>query len=181
MAPRRLLRLVFAGALASPACFVSDPIRLPPLDDNGARPEAGAGGAGGRVEGGDAGSPMGAGGASDRGGAAASAGASGAPSAGAAGAAGDYGPRLRGAPLVFTPTARGFGVSAALEVGDPTQLQAQIRAEGASDWERPVAPRTPAPDLAEWSFDGLEPGVRYEYAITANDADLEAALYTAAP
>ncbi|HOU90339.1 MAG TPA: metallophosphoesterase [Polyangiaceae bacterium] len=178
MAPRRLLRLVFAGALASPACFVSDPIRLPPLDDNGARPEAGAGGAGGRVEGGDAGSPMGAGGASDRGGAAASAGASGAPSAGAAGAAGDYGPRLRGAPLVFTPTARGFGVSAALEVGDPTQLQAQIRAEGASDWERPVAPRTPAPDLAEWSFDGLEPGVRYEYAITANDADLEAALYT---
>jgi len=184
MAARRLLRLACASALASPACFGvadGDPARLPPLDDGAALPGTGAGGGGGGFGGGEAGAGR-AGGPGGPGGGGAngtpSAGASGAPSAGAAGAAADDGPRLRGAPLVFTPPLRGFGVSAALEVGDPAELKAQIRAEGASDWEPPVAPRTPAPDLAEWSFDGLAPGARYEYTITATEAGPGAALYT---
>lgn len=186
MAPRRLAPCVLLCALIQPGCAGladDDPTRPPRLDDEGnARGGAGGGAAG---EGNDAGlagrtATAGAAGQGDSG-AAGTAGAGGTTSAGAAsgapsaGAAGDGGIGLRGAPLVFTPTAQGFGLSVVLETGDPSRLQARVRAAGSDVWEPLIAPRIPAPDLAEWTFDGLAPGARYEYAVVAGDG--EAVLY----
>lgn len=180
MAPRHLATSVLLCVLTNPGCAGmadGDTDRPPRLDaDRDARGSAGEGGAGGRLDDAAAGRPVVAGAAGRLdGGVAGAAGAAGAPGAGAAGAAGDGGIRLRGAPLVFTPTAQGFGLSVVLETGDPSRLQARLRPAGADVWEPALAPRVPAPDLAEWTFDGLAPGTRYEYSVA--EADDSAVVY----
>lgn len=72
---------------------------------------------------------------------------------------------LRGAPLVFAPTARELGVNAALRSGDPAQLRLRARAEGDTEWSPPVEPLERADDLAEWRLAELQPGTTYEYEI----------------
>ncbi|HXU00989.1 MAG TPA: metallophosphoesterase [Polyangia bacterium] len=75
---------------------------------------------------------------------------------------------LQGGPLLFSPTAHGFGISVVLRAGDPEMLQARVRAAGTTDrcaWGDPVPPTVRAPDLAEWTIDGLAPATTYEYEI----------------
>lgn len=73
---------------------------------------------------------------------------------------------LYGAPLVVAPTANSFRVSAVVQGGEPSVLRARLRLEADSEWSEPVPPTTRAPDLAEWTFDGLEPGTRYEFDVS---------------
>lgn len=82
------------------------------------------------------------------------------------GAGGEPGLTLFGAPLVVSPTYEAFTVSAVVQSGDPAVLRARVRPEGDSGWSEPVPPTTRALDLAEWRFDGLEPGTRYEYDVS---------------
>jgi Calcineurin-like phosphoesterase len=72
---------------------------------------------------------------------------------------------LLGAPLLFSPTANGFGISAALAAGDPETLRLRVRAVGAGAWIDPGPPTVRATDLAEWTVAGLAPGSRYEYEV----------------
>src|SRR5512138_3140440 len=72
---------------------------------------------------------------------------------------------LLGAPLVFAPTEQGFGISAVLSQGRPRELWLRIRQAGSPTWSPDVAPATPAADIAEWRFAGLQAGQRYEYEI----------------
>jgi len=74
--------------------------------------------------------------------------------------------QLHGAPLVFAPTAHGFGVSVVLDAGEPETLSLQVRPAGAAGWGEALAPVVRAPDLAQWAVDGLAAGTRYEYALT---------------
>src|SRR4051812_16914798 len=86
--------------------------------------------------------------------------------------------RLRGAPLVFAPTAGELGLNVALASGDPAALRARARAEG-EDWRSLIAPRVRAPDVAEWQVTGLEPGTRYEYQVVdARAGDAPITLYS---
>ncbi|HWO12470.1 MAG TPA: metallophosphoesterase [Polyangiaceae bacterium] len=82
------------------------------------------------------------------------------------GAGGEPGLALFGAPLAVSPTHDSFTVSAVLQSGDPATLRARVRPEGDSPWSEPVPPTTRALDLAEWRFDGLAPGTRYEYDVS---------------
>lgn len=84
---------------------------------------------------------------------------------------------LLGAPLIFAPTARGFGLSVVLRSGDPSTLRAAIRADAQSDWIDLGAPTSPAADIAQWSVAGLTPGRRYAYAISTSSADAEQPIY----
>ena len=99
------------------------------------------------------------------------------PNAGPAAPEGGAGrtPSLRGAPLLFAPTANGFGVSVVLEAGEPANLGVRIRADDAADWTDVLSPDVRAPDLAQWRVAGLTAGTRYRYQILARDA--EAVLY----
>jgi len=72
---------------------------------------------------------------------------------------------LLGAPLLFSPTTHGFGLSAVLGAGDPATLHLRVRAAGASAWTEPGPPTIRAPDLAEWTLEGLASGARYEYQL----------------
>jgi len=72
---------------------------------------------------------------------------------------------LLGAPLLFSPTTHGFGVSALLKAGDPETLHLRVRAAGASAWTDAAPVTVRAPDLAEWTVDGLAAGKRYEYQV----------------
>jgi hypothetical protein len=74
---------------------------------------------------------------------------------------------LVGAPLLFAPTASGFGVSVVLRSGDPTMLSLELRADDESPWTLAPPPLSPAPDIAQWQVDGLAPGHRYSYAVLA--------------
>lgn len=78
---------------------------------------------------------------------------------------------LYGAPLVVAPTADAFGVNAVVQGGDPAVLRARLRLEGDSEWGPAQAPRVRAPDLAEWRFEGLAAGTRYEYRISDPTSD----------
>jgi len=78
-------------------------------------------------------------------------------------------PVLVGPPLLFAPTASGFGLSVVTEVGDPTQLRAHVRPLGETRWGAPQVPRKRASNLAEWSIGGLSPGTAYEYEILVGD------------
>jgi hypothetical protein len=69
--------------------------------------------------------------------------------------------------LLFAPTATGFGLSALMIGGDPSVLRMHVRAAGESAWRALHAPAVPAPDLAQWSITGLNPGTLYEYEIGA--------------
>ncbi len=74
---------------------------------------------------------------------------------------------LIGAPLVFTPTASSFGVSAVVGRGDPGDLALWRRARGTERWMGPWAPANRAPDVAEWRLRGLEAGTEYDYILAA--------------
>jgi hypothetical protein len=78
---------------------------------------------------------------------------------------GGDGIRLCGAPMVFRPTDHGFSVSVVLASGDPSQLVAAARPSGAPAWQAAFSAELVAPDAAQWTFDGLAPGTRYEYEI----------------
>src|SRR5262245_8749573 len=80
---------------------------------------------------------------------------------------GDGGLKLLGAPLIFAPTAHGFGLSVVLRSGDSTSLRARVRDEAVATWSDIVAPTAPAADIAQWSVTGLAPGRRYAYQICA--------------
>ena len=86
---------------------------------------------------------------------------------GAAGMTGGTEFALVGAPLPFAPTKDGFGLSAVLAKGDPSLLSAQVRAAGAPTWEAAVLPEVRSTDIAQWAYDGLLPGTRYDYEILA--------------
>ncbi|MBN2714834.1 MAG: hypothetical protein JXX14_03200, partial [Deltaproteobacteria bacterium] len=83
--------------------------------------------------------------------------------------------RMIGAPMLFAPTATGFGVTVALETGDPRTLSLQIRREGAVQWGTKRAPVVPAecPDRksARWVLTGLSPATVYEYRVFGNPAN----------
>jgi len=81
------------------------------------------------------------------------------------GAGGEPGLTLYGAPLVVSPTYDSFTVSTVVQSGDPATLRARVRPEGDSPWSEPMPPTTRALDLAEWRFDGLAAGTRYEYDV----------------
>ena len=72
---------------------------------------------------------------------------------------------LVGAPLIFAPTAGGFGLSAVLRSGDASTLRARVRDEAATAWTSLPPPTSPAADIAQWSITGLSPGRRYAYEI----------------
>ncbi|HMF41613.1 MAG TPA: metallophosphoesterase [Polyangia bacterium] len=89
---------------------------------------------------------------------------------------------LVGAPLIFAPTASGFGLSVVLRSGDPSLLRARVRDEAATAWNDIGAPATPAADVAQWSVAGLSPGRRYAFEIfCAPGASAETNLSCAQP
>jgi hypothetical protein len=94
------------------------------------------------------------------------------------GGSGDAGFQLLGAPLIFAPTPRGFGLSVVLRSGDPTALQLRVRDEDLSAWSVLGAPLSPAVDIAQWTVDGLAPGRRYLYEVSAPGDAASASLYT---
>ena len=77
---------------------------------------------------------------------------------------------LLGAPLVFAPTPVGFGVSAVLRTGDPTRLALQIQPQPAGPWLPVDGPANPAPDVAQWTVTGLQPGLRVPYRLVPRDS-----------
>jgi hypothetical protein len=79
----------------------------------------------------------------------------------------DAGFELLGAPLVFAPTPQGFGLSVVLRSGDPRSLQLRVRDEELSAWSVLGPPLSPAFDIAQWTVDGLAPGRRYVYEVSA--------------
>ena len=160
------LLLPFLALVGSIGCGRTGPSSGPDLEDNATAgtQNASAGRAGGgRAGGGRAGAPAESG--SSFGGGTSAGGTSGA----SGGAAGEL--RLRGAPLVFAPTAGELGLNVALAVGDPAVLRAHVRAEGEA-WRALAEPQVPASDVAEWRLTGLDAGVSYEYQII--DAGAEA-------
>ncbi len=82
----------------------------------------------------------------------------------------DAGFVLLGAPLVFAPTPRGFGLSVVLRSGDPTSLALRVRDEELAAWSVLGPPLSPAVDIAQWTVDGLAPGRRYVYEVSAPGA-----------
>ncbi len=140
-----LAHIGLVGALVGAACTSSvDVLPAGPADGVGGAVGGGAGTAAETGAGGEGGETFGAGG---EGGATASS------------------VVLVGAPLVIAPTPDSFGVSVALADGDPSVLRARVRPEGQQSYRRSLAAETPAPDLAEWRFEELEPGTSYEYQV----------------
>jgi hypothetical protein len=78
---------------------------------------------------------------------------------------------LLGAPLVFAPTPRGFGLSVVLRSGNPASLHLRVRDEELSAWTVEGPPLSPAVDIAQWTVDGLVPGRRYVYELSASPPD----------
>jgi hypothetical protein len=72
---------------------------------------------------------------------------------------------LQVAPLVFTPTATGFGVNAVVASGDPAGIEIRYRKDSETELGDPVAPEVRAPDVAEWHIEGLEAGTSYRYQV----------------
>ena len=83
---------------------------------------------------------------------------------------------LRGAPLLFAPTADGFGVSVVLSGGDPAVLALRVRAAGAADWTDALTGDVRPPDVAQWRVTGLSSGARHQYRIVARAADAGAEI-----
>jgi hypothetical protein len=85
---------------------------------------------------------------------------------------------IAGAPLLFAPTAKSFGISVTLSAGDPSSLKARVRPEGAARYGALVAGEALTADLAEWNLAGLTPSTRYEYEIVETaPPNGEAVLY----
>jgi 3',5'-cyclic AMP phosphodiesterase CpdA len=85
---------------------------------------------------------------------------------------------LLGAPLVFNPTASGFGLNAVLKSGAPAALRAHVRAAATSAWSEPLLPTVRGTDIAEWSFAGFAPGTTYEYEILLPAGDAGPTVYS---
>src|SRR4051812_21156127 len=75
---------------------------------------------------------------------------------------------LMGAPMVFAPTPRGFGLSVVLRSGDPSSLQLRVRDEQLSAWSLQGPPFSRAVDIAQWMVGGLLPGHRYVYEVSVS-------------
>ena len=97
---------------------------------------------------------------------------------GDAGTTGNNDVRLLGAPLSFNPTAHGFGLNAIAAQGEPSALRAHVRAAGTAIWGDSAFATVRGTDVAQWAFDGLAPGTRYEYEILASADGGEATLYS---
>jgi len=95
-----------------------------------------------------------------------------------AGEGGDLVFELRGAPLPSVPTEHGFGLNAVLGRGDPSLLRARVRTQGGAAWGTARLPEVRSTDVAQWTFDGLDPGVRFEYEVLASVASGDQSLYT---
>lgn len=80
---------------------------------------------------------------------------------------------LNGAPLVFAPTEAAFSVSAVVLAGEPVNLRAQVRREGAAMWSEVAEPWVRAADVAQWTFTGLEADARYEYRVVAQEPEAD--------
>ncbi|HTQ02979.1 MAG TPA: metallophosphoesterase [Polyangiaceae bacterium] len=139
-----------------------------------------SGGSGGGGQGSSGGAATNSGGrAGSNGGGAATAGTAGttmigdAGALGAAGAPPASGYALFGAPLLFAPTATGFGLSVVLSVGDPSTLGLRVREDGTDAWNDALPPEVRASDLAEWHVDGLTGNTGYEYEVVGTGADGE--------
>ena len=87
------------------------------------------------------------------------------------------GPELVGAPFVFAPTAHGFGLSVVTKASDPSQLRARVKLASGTEWGGWFVPTLRAPDLAEWSMDGLEAGSQYDYEIAQVDGTAAVKTY----
>ena len=85
---------------------------------------------------------------------------------------------LCGAPLLFNATVHGFGLNVVLSKGSPAALSARVRAAGTSTWASDRAPEVRATDVALWTFDGLDPGTRYEFEVSSTESTSSAPLYT---
>lgn len=85
--------------------------------------------------------------------------------------------QLLGAPLVFAPTAEGFGVNAVVGRGSPAVLRASVRRVGAAAFGQDLAPSLLADDVAQWVFDGLAPDAVYQYRIVARDGPVAMPVY----
>jgi hypothetical protein len=85
---------------------------------------------------------------------------------------------LVGAPLSFSPTAQGFGLSAVAAGGDPSLLVARVRVAGTELWRDPTPATVRGTDVAEWWWSGLAPGIRYEYQVLSSDGVSPTVLYT---
>jgi len=90
---------------------------------------------------------------------------------------------LLGAPLIFAPTAHGFGLSVVLRQGPPSALRARAHDEALTTWIDLGPPTSPAADVAQWIATRLQPGRRYTYQICAGGGDsaeltCDALLYT---
>jgi hypothetical protein len=86
---------------------------------------------------------------------------------------------IAGAPLLFAPTGKSFGISVTLQTGDPATLKARVRPEGAANYGALQPGEVLTADLAEWQITGLTPGTRYEYEIVETAApNGEAVLYS---
>jgi hypothetical protein len=84
---------------------------------------------------------------------------------------------LLGAPLTFAPTAQGFGLNAVLASGDPSVLFARVRPFGTATWSASTPATVWETDIAQWQFEGLVPGLRYEYEILAAAPEGARTLY----
>ena len=62
---------------------------------------------------------------------------------------------LLGAPLIFTPTAHGFGLNVVLRRGAPSALRARMRDESETSWTVIGAPTSPVSDVVQGSVIGL--------------------------
>jgi hypothetical protein len=62
-------------------------------------------------------------------------------------------------------------MSAVTKASDPGALRARVRRQGQADWGSLFEPTVRAPDLAEWSIDGLAAGTTYEYELVALAGD----------
>lgn len=74
-------------------------------------------------------------------------------------------PQMFGAPLLFSPTPSGFGLSVVLTRGDPAELAVRVRADHDSAWGELQSAEVRADDAAEWQISGLEPGSHYRYQV----------------
>jgi len=84
---------------------------------------------------------------------------------------------LIGAPLISTPTSSGFGLNAVLAQGEPLQLKASVRKQGSLAWQSSLSPTSPALDVAQWRFSGLESGQLYEFQVQDSKDEQAAPLY----
>ncbi|HEX7508076.1 MAG TPA: metallophosphoesterase [Polyangia bacterium] len=96
---------------------------------------------------------------------------------GAVGEASDLVFELRGTPLPFAPTAHGFGLNVVLARGDPSLLRARVRAQGVTTFASAIPPEVRGTDIAQWNFEGLAPGVHFEYEILASIPSGDQSLY----